>query len=159
MSFDYFAPFDFIKVGFTDLWSWSPNFEWLGYDTVQFLLGLGSITVFAAGQILTSVIALAIITCRLKLPFKWARRYFSAENTWANSLIFLHGTYFEIAVCVCISMSLVNFWDYLNSADKMSAYFAFMFLFFIVFYLIFAFYFAFCLSGNFALKHRAEIEK
>ena len=40
VSFDYFAPFDYVEVKFTELWFWSPNFEWLGYDSVQFLLGL-----------------------------------------------------------------------------------------------------------------------
>ena len=47
VSFDYFPPFEYIDAGFTEVWSWSPNFEFLGYDTVNFLEGLGSIAVFA----------------------------------------------------------------------------------------------------------------
>lgn len=47
VSFDYFPPFEYIDADFTEVWSWSPNFEFLGYDTVNFLEGLGSIAVFA----------------------------------------------------------------------------------------------------------------
>ena len=48
VSFDYFPPFEYLDVDFTETWAWSPNFEWIGYDSVNFLLGLGSIAVFAA---------------------------------------------------------------------------------------------------------------
>lgn len=48
VSFDYFAPFEYVDAGFTEVWAYSPEFEWLEYDTVNFVLGLGSIIVFAA---------------------------------------------------------------------------------------------------------------
>ena len=47
VSFDYFPPFDYVDADFTEVWSWSPNFEWLGYSSVNFLTELGSILVFA----------------------------------------------------------------------------------------------------------------
>ena len=48
VSFDYFPPFEYLDVGFTEVWSYSENFEWIGYDSVNFLIGLGSIGIFAA---------------------------------------------------------------------------------------------------------------
>ena len=69
VSFDYLKPFEYLDVNFTELWAWSPNFEWLDYDSVQFLPELGSIAIFAAIQLFMSLIALGVMTCRLKLPF------------------------------------------------------------------------------------------
>ena len=48
MSFDYLPPpFEYIDAGFTEVWAHSPEFEWLGYDTVNFMLGMGSLIMFA----------------------------------------------------------------------------------------------------------------
>ena len=47
VSFDYFPPFEYIDANFTEVGSWSPHFEFLGYDTVNFLEGLGSIVIFS----------------------------------------------------------------------------------------------------------------
>lgn len=74
-------------------------------------------------------------------------------------MTFIHGTFFEIAVCVFISVNLVNFWDYLNKADKMSAYFAYLFLLILVGYIAFAIYFTLCRSKDFAFKHRSIAEE
>ena len=60
VSFDFFAPFDYVDVGFTEVWTWSQNFMWLGYPTVNFLIEMGSITVFCALQLLLIFIALSI---------------------------------------------------------------------------------------------------
>ena len=48
VSFDYFAPFEYYDIGFTEVGSWSPEFYMLGYESVNFLLGLGSILIFAS---------------------------------------------------------------------------------------------------------------
>ena len=42
-SFYYFPPFEYVDVGFTEFWAFSENFVRIGYDSVNFLLGLGSI--------------------------------------------------------------------------------------------------------------------
>ena len=47
VSFDYFAPFNYLDAGFTEVWPYSSNFEWIGYQSVNFLLGIGSIGIFA----------------------------------------------------------------------------------------------------------------
>ena len=33
VSFDYFPPFDYIEVGFTDTEAISPQFDWVGYGS------------------------------------------------------------------------------------------------------------------------------
>lgn len=32
VSFDYFAPFEYIDADFTETWAWSPEFDWMGYE-------------------------------------------------------------------------------------------------------------------------------
>ena len=64
-SFDYFAPFEYLDADFNETWSWSSSFEWVGYDSVNFLPALGSIVIFYCLQILMIILALALYTCRL----------------------------------------------------------------------------------------------
>ena len=47
VSFDYFEPTEYYDFGFTETQSWSPNFEWLGYGSSNFVESLGSIFIFA----------------------------------------------------------------------------------------------------------------
>ena len=47
VSFDFFSPFDYIDVNFTLTEAITPNFEWMGYTTQNFLNNLGSIIIFA----------------------------------------------------------------------------------------------------------------
>ena len=143
VSFDYFPPFEYLEVDFTETWAWSPNFAWIGYESVNFLLGLGSIAVFAAIQFCIIFIAIAIGVCRLKCPCKLGREYFSNNSVWSSSLTFFHGVFFENLVCISVSMSLLPFMgDFLNQSDKISIYIAFLFLGLLVAYLMFVTYFA-----------------
>ena len=160
VSFDYFHPFEYVDVGFTETWAWSPNFEWLGYESVNFLLGLGSIAVFAAIQFCVIFLALAIGVCRLKCPCKWGRNYFSPNRVWDSSLTFIHGVFFEILVCISVSMSLLPFMqDFLSGSDKISIGIAFFFMTLLVAYLMFVTYFACFKAKQIAEKHRAEVEE
>ena len=47
VSFDYFQPSEYINFGFSEMPSWSERFEWLGYDSINFVEGMGSIIIFA----------------------------------------------------------------------------------------------------------------
>ena len=149
VSFDYFPPFEYIEVDFTEVWSWSPQFEFIGYDTVNFLLGLGSIAVFAALQLCTVLVSLAMRICRVTCPCKWGRENFAPAAVWITSLTFIHGTFFEISVCAFISLSMVPFvsWeDLLNSSDNASCGFALLFGIIMVLYVLFVNYFVCCKS-------------
>ena len=80
VSFDYFPPFEYIPVEFSEVWTWSPQFEWIGYDSVNFLIGLGSITVFAFFQLLTVLFALILSICICKCDK--LRNRFSKIKAW-----------------------------------------------------------------------------
>ena len=45
VSFDYFPVFDHWDVGFTPTDPFTVNFEWLGYESLNFLEGMGSISI------------------------------------------------------------------------------------------------------------------
>ena len=47
VSFDYFSPTEYIEFNFTEMPPWSDNFDWIGYGSINFVDGMGSITVFA----------------------------------------------------------------------------------------------------------------
>mmetsp|Transcript_32586 Transcript_32586/g.43025 ORF Transcript_32586/g.43025 Transcript_32586/m.43025 type:complete len:110 (-) Transcript_32586:57-386(-) len=105
VSFDYFPPFEYVDVGFSEVWNdgWTPNFEWLGYDSKNFLLGLGSVAIFAALQILKVLLSMMLLRCRLQCPCKWVRKVFSMKHAWSGLLTFIHGTFFTIMVCASVS--------------------------------------------------------
>ena len=115
ISFDYFPPFEYIAVDFTEVGSWSPNFEWLGYDSVNFLEGLGSIAILASILLLRVVISLMLKTCKRKSrPCTCCEKIFSGSAVWMSSLTFIHATFFEIVVSASISMRMLLFVDHLS---------------------------------------------
>jgi len=115
ISFDYFSPFEYIKVDFTEVGSWSPNFEWLGYDSVNFLKGIGSIAIFASILLLRVVISLMLKTCEGKCRrCSFCEQIFSGRAVWMSSLTFIHATFFEIVVSASISMRMLLFVDHLS---------------------------------------------
>ena len=46
VSFDYFQPTEFVSVDFTETSPWSEKFDTLGYGSINFVEGMGSILVF-----------------------------------------------------------------------------------------------------------------
>ena len=47
-SFDFFAPFEFIPVDFTETDALFEELDWVGYESQNFLENMGSIWLFAA---------------------------------------------------------------------------------------------------------------
>ena len=66
VSFDYFSPTDYVDMGFSEMPAWSPNFEWLGYESVNFVDGMGSILIFAIYQFLFLLLAFGLAFCKVK---------------------------------------------------------------------------------------------
>ena len=159
VSFDYFPPFNYIEVDFTEVWSWSPNFEWLGYDSVNFILGLGSIAVFAVIQLALVLIWLILKVFRLRCPCEWGRQTFSGSSIWLSSLEFIHGTFFEIIVCISISMSMLTFTEFLKTSDKVSIAFSLFSAAFVIAYIILVSYFVCCRSKQLSEFHKAKEEE
>ena len=137
ISFDYFPPFEYIKVDFTEVGHWSPNFEWLGYDSVNFLEGLGSIAILAAIQLAIVLIALMLRICGEKCKCEWGEKIFSGSAVWISILTFIHVTFFEIVVCASTSMRMLPLVDHLTYADKVSIAIAFLFAAIIIGYFLF----------------------
>ena len=46
VSFDYFPIHDIFDFGFSETEPWSQNFENLGYETINYIEGMGSINLF-----------------------------------------------------------------------------------------------------------------
>ena len=80
VSFDFFAPLEYVDVEFTEVWAWSPHFEWIGYDSVNFIVALGSIVLFYLLLIFLIVLVLLKVSLGLKCPCKWAEALLSADQ-------------------------------------------------------------------------------
>ena len=95
------------------------------------------------------IIAVAVRICRLRCPCKWGRNFFSQRNVWHSSLTFFHGVFFEILVCVSVSLSLIPFLteNFINNADRTSVGYALLFLALLIGYLLFVTYFA-CIKSK-----------
>lgn len=57
----------------------------------------------------------------------WLRKRLVLSSVIGGNLTFIHGTFFEVLVCVSVSMLMLTYSDYLNSADRVSVYFSFFF--------------------------------
>ena len=75
-SFDIFEPLKYIEAGFTKLWPWSANFTWLSYDTIIFLLSLGSILIYVIVWAVIILISTLTNKLRFKLPCKAVKKFF-----------------------------------------------------------------------------------
>ena len=102
VSFDYFPIHDIFDFGFTETEPWSIKFLELGYETVNFIEGMGSIILFIwIGAAYLAIVVLFYFVCR---TFRYREKLFSARKSWESSLGFLEGTIFETMVCVSVSM-------------------------------------------------------
>ena len=120
VSFDYFQPTEFYDVGFTPMPFWPPNFDWLGYGSINFVEGLGSILIFAFIQVLFGLIVFSLMPCMYRIRFKYIQNNFSRQAFFNSTVNFIHGTFFEILVCVSISMQMLYFREFLNDKDMVS---------------------------------------
>ena len=116
VSFDFFSITEYYDIGLTETESWSQNFEFLRYETVNFIEGMGSILwtgLFSAFIALLSVI-LVILKCKVKC------KIFQPDEVTLSLVTFMTGTFFENLVCISISMKMLTYYDVLNHVDKMS---------------------------------------
>jgi len=142
VSFDYFQPGNFVDFGFSEMPSWSERFEWLGYDTINFVEGMGSIIIFAFAQILLSLLS-AILECiRYRTGKSWLKNRLGASKVLTSNLAFVHGVFFEVLVCVSISMAMLSYSEFLNDSDWTSVYLSFIFAAILLCYIVFMLYFS-----------------
>ena len=73
-----------------------------------------------------------------------------------SSLNLIHGTFFEMLVCVSVSMRMLKFADFYTDADWVSVVLQFVFAVFLVGYIIFITYFTVMKTGLLKIKSTAE---
>ena len=116
VSFDYFPVFDHWDVGFTPTDPYTINFEWLGYETLNFLEGMGSITILILLG-LAYILIMSLLRC-------FGCRIFDKMSApiglFHSALGFMQGTFFEIILCASVGMQMLTMMEYLNQADKVA---------------------------------------
>ena len=118
VSFDFFQPSAYIDFNFTEMPSWSTNFEWLGFDSINFIDCLGSIIIFAIFFILWFMIGLILLPMRFCC--NCCKRYFKMDKIARNFMAFIDGTFYQILICVSISMAMIRYSSFYNDADTVS---------------------------------------
>lgn len=142
VSFDFFAVTEYIDIGLTETEPWSQNFEFLKYETVNFIEGMGSILPVG---LITLVIAFASFTMTV-VKRKIFCKGLQPNVVTLGLVTFMTGTFFENLVCISISMQMLTYYEVLNSADKMSIAFQFLFLAAVVAFIAYVTYFAIIVS-------------
>ena len=77
VSFDFFQMTEYIDFEFTPTEPWSDGFEKLGYETVNFMDGMGSILIFVWIGILFVIIVAFLSIFKTKCPLKFLERRFN----------------------------------------------------------------------------------
>ena len=88
---------------------------------------MGSIMIFALVKIFIGFIVLCLHPIMGKIKNNYIRNNYSLKAYFESTLRFLHGTFFEICVCVSISMSMLKFKSFLNFSDWVSVAASFFF--------------------------------
>ena len=159
VSFDYFQPTEYIDMGFTDMPAWSDGFDWLGYGSINFVDGMGSIIIFAFVQIMFIILALFLKfagCCRCCCG--WCKRNFDLKKVSSDSLNFIHGTFFEVMVCVSVSMRMLKYEKYFETPDYVSVVLQFFFALILITYVIFVTYFTIFKTGPLQIRSSGLIE-
>ena len=70
VSLDFFQPFNYIEAGFIETSALTPQFEWVGYGSLNFLENMGSIIIFAFLQVflilVTAITGICNFNCRCR---------------------------------------------------------------------------------------------
>ena len=155
VSFDYFPVADVIDLGFTPTDAWSVNFDYLDYQSVNFIEGLGSITIFMwIGTLYLIAVAIKNTFCKKSCRGKRMRDCCRPLDAWYSALGFLSGTFFEIMVCLSVSMKMLGMLEFLNSYDKFSIANQLVTCLIMVLYIFFSVFFALCRAPKLVKLHQ-----
>ena len=66
-------------MNFTETPAYTKNFEMLGYESLNFVEGLGSILIFAFFWLLFGLIVLLVMRYKIQCPTKWCKRNFTKK--------------------------------------------------------------------------------
>ena len=87
---------------------------------------------------------------------KKCRKRLKLKGVFQNSLYFIHGVFFEVLVCVSMSMRMLDYYEYLNDSDKASIGLQFFFAVILFAYLMYVFYFTIFKTGTWVKKNKAD---
>ena len=116
VSFDYFPFTQYINFGLIETEPWSEQFAYLGYDTINFFEGMGSIML----TMWIGSLYLLFVALRHKFCKKKCRGKYKPIDAWDSTLALLTGTFFEVILCLSVSMKMFSMWEYLKAGDKFS---------------------------------------
>ena len=123
VSFDYFPIHEIIDFGFMETDAWSENFGFLGYDSLNFVEGMGSISLFLwlliLYLILTAIWHFIKWNCRI-CENRAMMTFMNPIGAFHTSLAFVQGVYVETLICVCVGMSMLQFKGYFTAVDTFS---------------------------------------
>ena len=89
VSFDYFSPTEYYEVDFTETDAYSESFATLGYESSNFVEGMGSIIIFAFIQIIMVLLTLITIMFAIRCPLKWCKSNFNVAESRSSSFNFI----------------------------------------------------------------------
>ena len=109
MAFDLLPPpEEYIDFNFTETEPWNTQFEWLGYDSANFINLMGTILIFATIMIVQGVLVLLqhLIKCNVKCK---AINEFLDSTAFKQGVIrFLLETYFELVICSLVGFKMLE---------------------------------------------------
>ena len=141
VSFDYFPVFDHWDVGFTPTDPYRVNFEWLGYESLNFLEGMGSISLLILAGLLY------ILTMATLRVFKCNQKSKRIESISApmglihKALSVVQGIFFEVVLCASVGMKMFTMLEYLNQPDEIAIGCQMVAAFLLTGFIIFVLYF------------------
>lgn len=84
-----------------------------------------------------------MLACGRRLTGKtWLQGKLVPGKVLGGNLTFIHGTFFEVLVCVSISMQMLSYSSFLNEADWISVYMSFFYAGILGSYIVFLMYFS-----------------
>ena len=89
VSFDYFPVADVFDLGFTPTPPFSKNFEYLDYESLNFVEGMGSILILMWIGTLQFLVLLFLVLCNIKIGNKRCRSLCNFGNFFKTTLGFL----------------------------------------------------------------------
>ena len=143
VSFDYFAVFDHWDVGFTPTDPYRINFEWLGYESLNFLENIGSISILILSGLIFIFTMVLLRLCKCNLRSKIIQNISAPMRLFHKALGFVQGTFFEIILCASVGMKMFSLLEYLNGTDKAAIGFQMVATLILLSFIVFMIYFTF----------------
>lgn len=102
VSFDYFPFTDYYDFGFSETPPWNLRFEWLGYESINFVDLMGSLIILAFIGFMYAVFVIFISSfgLRSRITSKAMRSCCKRRTVFIKALVFMQGTVFTFIICI-----------------------------------------------------------